>query len=152
REIRVDGRVIPQQDFPLMLTPGRYDLELRGLQEGQVRTFVLELKPGQFRSVDVAPLPDESDEGDAAVARPPTGPDPLELEAQKRREERRRKALRASFYTGVGLTVAAGAATATFGALTLRAKRLHTSQSCGNPCTDPDFVDTYEGEPPFIDR
>lgn len=158
REIRVDGRVIPQQDFPLMLTPGRYDLELRGPEEGQIRAFVLELKPGQLRSVDVAPFPDDSDEGDAAVPRPPTGPDPLELEAQKRREERRRKALRASFYTGVGLTVAAGAATATFGALTLRAKRLHTEQMCepdpDEPpkCNEPDYPGMNPGEPPFIER
>jgi hypothetical protein len=146
REIRVDGRLVPQVEFPLLLMPGPYDLELVGTREGQRRTFVVDVKAGQVRVVDVAPFVDER--GDPLVgAQPPNGPDPLDLEEQRRREERRRKALRGAFYGGLGLTVTAGAATATFGALTLRAKRLHTEQACPTPCTEP-----QDGVPPHIDR
>lgn len=146
REVRVDGRPVPQVDFPLLLMPGAYELELLGTGDRQRRTFVVDLKPGQVRVVDVAPFVDER--GDPIVGpTPPTGPSPLDLEEQRRREARRKKALRGAFYGGLGLTMASGAATATLGALTLRAKRLHTEEACPNPCTNP-----QDGVPSHIDR
>jgi hypothetical protein len=146
REIRVDGRPVPQADFPLLVMPGSYELEFRGTKPEHRRTRVLDLYTGGTIDVDVAPFVDER--GDPIVGpTPPTGPSPLDLEEQRRREARRKKALRGAFYGGLGLTIASGAATATLGALTLRAKRLHTEEACPNPCTDP-----QEGVPSHIDR
>lgn len=146
REIRVDGRPVPQADFPLLVMPGTYELEFRGTKPEHRRTRVLEIYTGGTIDVDVAPFVDER--GELIVGPPPPeGPSPLDLEEQRRREVRRKKALRGAFYGGLGLTLASGAAAATFGALTLRARRLHEEQACGNPCDDP-----KEGVPPHIDR
>lgn len=159
REIRVDGRPVPRADFPVALMPGTYEVELFGMKADQVRTFVVELYPGSDKSLDVAPFVEE--DRDPVVGQlPPDGPDPEEIAARERRMARRDKALKISFWSGLGLTVAAGAATTTFGLLALDARRKATSEMCtplpSDPTrcdpSDPNFPLEGDGDPSFVGR
>lgn len=116
RAIRVDGREIPIADFPIFLEPGSIEIKLLGRERDQVRTRTAKLEPGQRTSLLVGPFfvpppvvirdPDDPD----------PGPSPEDL-------ARRRLRLRVSFWTGLGATVASGAAVGVLGGLTSLYKR-----------------------------
>ena len=130
REIRIDGQPVPEQDFPVLLMPGTYELEMYGARKGQQRMRYVELEAGSKNVVPVLPFLEPRPAGDTGNGDRVDVPDPEDLAAEKRRLERRKRALTVSFWSGLGLTVASGAATATFGALKVRAERRHDEAMC----------------------
>ena len=116
--IEIDDRFIPPDEFPLVLTPGRYELRVRGIRRDEVRTRQVEIAAGELTSllipafdapdpvVDLEPAPREE------LSTPPPG---------RRLEEERRRRLRIAFYSGVGATAASAIVTGVVGGLTLNA-------------------------------
>jgi hypothetical protein len=127
REIRIAGRVVPMRDFPVVLLPGSYDLEVLGAERGQVYARPIELSAGETVAVEVPPFVDPRSARPATVT--PTGPTVDPREAAERRA-RRQQILRVSFWTAMGATGAAGAATATFGGLTLYHRNRYNKEKC----------------------
>lgn len=117
--IEIRDRVIPVEDFPIILTPGHYEIRERGYGPGEVRIREIDVEAGQVFSLLIVdfgapdePLPDKVSD-----------PGPASRPSNRLTEEERRRRLRIAFYTGVGATAAAGIATGIVGGLTLRAYR-----------------------------
>ena len=129
REIKVGGRTVPLEDFPILLPPGEVDVELFGIGPDQSRLRVARIKAGQTFTLYVAPFRKE------VVVNPPPTQDP-EIEAQRQR--RRQRALKTTFFIGAGLTAASGVALGVMGGLTLRERRLFVDLKCETICQEPD--------------
>ncbi len=129
--IEVGDRIIPAEDFPIILAPGHYEIRERGYGPGDVRIREIDLEAGQVFSLLVVdfntpsqPIPSEgSDPG------PPSSP------RNRLTEEERRRRLRIAFYAGLGATGVAGIATGVVGGLTLRAYR-DQEDRCRGTCPD----------------
>jgi hypothetical protein len=105
REIRINNRVTAREDFPILVAPGRVDIEYSGGLPGQKRQRVIEVRAGENPEiiVDGFDAPREPD-----IRQPPTGkPGP------------RREWVKPAFFAGIGLTAASGIALATTGALAI---------------------------------
>ncbi len=118
RGIEIDGSLIPPEDFPLVLEPGRFELRIRGRRRGQVRTRSVEIDAGQRTSLLIS--------GFEPPTKPQVRPDPIvddrpERENRRISEQERRRRLKIAFYSGVGLTALAGIGVGVTGGLTLRA-------------------------------
>jgi hypothetical protein len=139
REIRVGGRVVPLEDFPLILEPGPVEIVVRGPQPEDELVRIVRMRAGEQETFVVRGF-----EPPPVVERPPddraggvVGRDPALA-------ERRQRALRLSAWAGLGLTVAAGAATGVLGGLSLRAKnRFETEQ---------DDISDGQGPPEHVAR
>lgn len=116
--IEIDERILPPEDFPLVLVPGNYELRVRGLRRGEVRTREVEVAAGQITSLLITGfnVPDPAVASDVVRREEPRGVTPRRID-----EEERRRRLRLAFYTGVGFTVASGVATAVVGGLAWKA-------------------------------
>lgn len=119
REVRVSGRVVPIEDFPIVLDPGEIDVEVFGLDADERQFSIVRLRAGKQSSLYVPPF-DQPAEEDPRTRLP--DPDPRERLAELERLERRKRALRTSFWAGLGFTVAAGASVGILGGLTVQAK------------------------------
>jgi hypothetical protein len=108
REVFVNNRKVAIADFPVLITPGRIDVELVGALPGERRQRFVDVKQGESQTIIVGPfdVPD---------------PDPGGQIGPRRRLERP-KWLKPLFWSGFGITLASGAAMATMGGLTLKAK------------------------------
>jgi len=135
REVRVAGRVVPLDDFPLLLLPGTVDVEVFGLGPEERRSRPAYITGGETATFYVAPFERE------AVTRPDPKPDPDDA-ADELRIERRRRALRTSFWVGSGLTVASATAMSVMGALTLYHQRRYNTEKCAPVCP-PDHDEPY---------
>lgn len=148
REVRVAGRVVPLDDFPLLLLPGTVDVEVFGLGPEERRSRPVSITGGEQTTFYVAPFERE------AVTRPDPEPDPDDVDDL--RPERRRLALRVGFWVGTGLTVASGTALAVMGALTLHHQRRFNAEKCAPQCWEmnPDGTPKLdeEGNIMFLDR
>lgn len=115
----IDDRFIPPEDFPMVLTPGRYEFRVRGLRRNEVRTREVEILAGQITSLVIGPFnaPDPAFDGET---REPEG-DGVAAPSRRLSEEERRRRLRIAFYGGVGATALAGIATGVVGGLALQA-------------------------------
>ncbi len=135
REVRVDGRVVPLDDFPLVLLPGTVDVEVLGLGPEERRTRAAYITGGETTTFYVAPF-------EPRVATP-SGPttDPNDT-ADELRLERRRQALRTSFWVGTGLTAASATAMTVMGSLTLYHQRRYHDELCARVCP-PDEIKPY---------
>jgi tetratricopeptide (TPR) repeat protein len=126
REVRIDGRTVPLDAFPLPVEPGTYAIEVFGMEPSEQRRKVVEIAAGDRYPFVLGPwnVPRVGPRTEPRTS-VPTAPrvDPLA----------RRKALRATFWTGVALTVASGAALATVGALAKREERRFEDDYCGQP-------------------
>lgn len=113
REIRINGRLTALPDFPMLIAPGRVDIELQGETAAQRRQRVIEVRAGENKTILVdsfeAPVR-VPDDRDPVVGGPP---------------KPRGKWLRPTFWTGVGLTAASGVALGTLGGLTLVSRRAY---------------------------
>jgi hypothetical protein len=105
REIRINNRVTAEEDFPILVAPGRVDVEYTGLNPGEKRQRVIEVRAGEESALVV-------DSFDA----PPRVPDTRQPPSGKPRS---RAWAKPAFFVGVGLTAASGIALATTGALTI---------------------------------
>jgi hypothetical protein len=126
REIRINGRVTPRDDFPVLVAPGRVDVELEGSVAGQRRQRVIEVRAGETQTIVVETF-------DA-----PTVPRDRDREPVPNGTPRSRgKWLRPAFWTGVATTSASLVAVATLGGLTLAAgKDYRPAPEPGEPKVD----------------
>lgn len=131
-EVRVAGRTVPQDEFPLLLRPGPVDVEMFGEGPEQHRARVAYITAGEPFTLYVAPFITE--EAPSATGEP----DEAALEAERRRAVRRQRILKTTFWSGVGLTAGSGVALALFGGLTLRAYRTFKQDRCAAQCVDPE--------------
>jgi hypothetical protein len=135
-QVKVAGRTVPLDDFPLVLVPGTIDVEVFGLRPNERRTRSVTIVGGESQTFYVAPF-----EAPQVVVVPPPGPTPEVARDDERddlRVERRRNALRTTFWVGAGLTAASGIATAVMGGLTLYHRKQFQRDLCGTVCNDPD--------------
>lgn len=119
RGIEIDDDIIPPEDFPLVLEPGKFEIRVRGRRRGEVRVRPIEIEPGQRTSLfiegfDKPPAPKVVDDAE------PKGPSTAPPSGRMTEEERKRR-LKIAFYGGVGLTALSGLAVAVTGGLTLQA-------------------------------
>lgn len=127
REVRINGRVTPRDDFPVLVAPGRVDVELEGAATGQRRQRVIEVRAGETQTIVV-----ESFDAPAVPRdrEPPTNGTP----------RARGKWLRPTFWTGVGLTSVSLVAVATLGGLAVsagKAYRREIDEFNANPAPPP---------------
>lgn len=130
REVRVGGRVVPLEDFPVLLMPGPIDVELYGKEPDDQRVRVPRIAPGEQYRLSVEPFGSPPsprvDPGDEPRS---SDPDPVRDPA---RDLRRQQILRGLFWTGLGVTLAAGASTGALGGLMLREKAKFEDRCTGN--------------------
>jgi len=121
REIRINGRIVAAKSFPIFVEPGTVEIELVGSEPGQRVVREPKLRPGEQYIVRATPFRAVVE---GAGPRGPNGPVvPLP-------RERNVKALKATFYAGVGLTAASAAVMGTFIGLTLREGNLYDDNRC----------------------
>ena len=136
RGIEIEDRILPPEDFPLTLTPGLYELRVRGVRRSEVRTREVEIEAGGITSLLITgfnvpePTPRVEEPKGDGVANP-----------RRFNEEERRRRLRLAFYGGVGFTAAAGIATGVVGGLAWQAHNEWDSRckGVGNNCTGTTF-------------
>lgn len=126
REIRINGRIVSPKSFPIFVEAGTVDIELVGSEPGQRVVREPKLRPGEKYIVRATPF--------RAVVEPDGKKDDVVVPPKR---ERNYKALRITFYTGVGLTIASGAAVTTMALLTRSAKREFESYNDSQCVTDP---------------
>jgi hypothetical protein len=118
REVRIDGRVVAMQDFPLLVEPGRHEVELVGTRKDERLQRMIDVRAGESRAIPVEPFASSS---------------PGERGGDPPRRRDRSAALRPTFWAAVALTSASAATLATFGGLTVVQKRRYE----GDPPTPP---------------
>jgi len=148
REIRVGGRTIPVEDFPLLMLPGTVDVELFGMGPDDRRTRPAYITGGEVYEVYVAPF-----QVDIIPTPPVVGGDPVE-DDRLRREQRQRR-LKITFWSGVGLTAASGVAAGVMGGLTRYYLDRFYEELCEANCHEldenGDFVLDENGDPIPLD-
>lgn len=130
-EIRLDGSLMATEDFPHLVDPGPHTVEFKGDRPEHHRIRTIEVAGGQVVRIDVPAFVDPP--APTQVDPPETGPQPEPADPQ---EDRRKRALRVTFWSGVGLTAASGLSLAVLGPLTLRAKNDFEGSQCGTPCEE----------------
>ncbi len=125
--IEIGDRMVPPEDFPIIVPPGHYVLRERGYGKGDVRIREIDIDAGQVFSLLVVDF-------DAPTTPPPeqvTDPGPPSSPSNRISDEERRRRLRIAFYGGVGVTAAAGIATGVVGGLTLSAHNTYAGRCTG---------------------
>lgn len=127
REIRINGVVVARDAFPRLMVPGPLAVQFIGEAAGQVQEVRAEVRAGGTATIVFPGFPRRE-----VVPEPRPEPRPAEPPPNLRRQ----RALRAGFWTGLGLTATSGALIGVFGALTLdyEWRREHLKESCGVPC------------------
>jgi hypothetical protein len=142
REIRIGGRIVAAKSFPIFVEPGTVEIELVGTEAGQRIVELPKLRAGELYIVRARPFPKAKEpDRDGGIVQPPTKP-------------RNTKALRITFWSGLGLTIAAGAGLVTAGVLTRRYKQDYdrtVASLCGPDSDDPDDLMDC-GEHPFAEK
>lgn len=135
RGFEVDDRFLPPEDFPLVLTPGRYELRVRGIRRHEVRTREVAIEAGQITSLVIGPFNEPEPALDPGGQQPEG--DDVAGPTVRIDEEARRRRLRIAFYGGVGATALAGVATGVVGGLALRAHNEYEARcrGAGVDCT-----------------
>lgn len=128
--IFVDGDPRARDEFPLLVMPGEHEVVVLE-KSGEERRRSYTLAPGGVWTVDFT-RPTET--VPAPAFKPPPQFDELE-------RERRRRIVRGLFYSGVGLTAAAGVTLGVFGGLTVREHAAFSAGACGDAdsCEDAGF-------------
>ncbi len=116
REISINNRKVAIVDFPVLVAPGRIDVELVGALPDQRRQRFVDVRPGEHQTIEVGPF-EAPDPGDGPTRRKPD-----------------RKWMRPMFWSFLGTTAASGVALATMGALQIREERRYQRNLCD---TDP---------------
>lgn len=134
REIRINGEVVAREAFPWWTKPGPLAVEFIGEAEGQVQEVRAEVRPSGTATIVFPGFPRPAEE--VRPQPPPEAPPPSPA---------RPRALRAGFWSLLGLTAASGVSIGVFGALTLEYewRRSNLKESCGVPC-DPSLPSAWE--------
>lgn len=158
REVRVAGRTVPLDDFPLLLLPGTVDVEVFGLGPAERRSRPAYITAGETYELYVAPFET------AGVVPPPGGAlrPGTDGERDELRLAQRKRQLKASFWVGTGLTVTAGVAAAVTGGIASYHQRRYNTEKCpvecwekdpdGNPSRDEDGNVIYLNRPYPLDH
>lgn len=137
RGIRVDDRILPVGDFPVLLDPGAIEIEVLGQQSDERKLRVLRLKPGETTLVHIEPF-----ERTQAQTREPPKPD-IQPSLGQRAESKRgagelaRTRLKRGFWAGVGITAASTISVSVLGGLTILYQRRYSEALCRGMCLDP---------------
>lgn len=138
REIRVNGRVRAQRDFPLILLPGSYVVELVGPNKGDYREHPLEIEAGKASILTVLPFVRELDTGGGDGGE--DGGDDGGADGGGRDRlidpERRARFLKGFFWTSASLTAVSAVTLGVVGGLTLRERRLFKEEKCAAVCDE----------------
>src|SRR5690606_24458285 len=110
REVRVAGRTVPLDDFPLLLLPGTVDVEVFGMGPDERRSRPAYITGGETYELYVAPF-------DSGRVPPPEVRPELDDPVDALRQARRQRQLRTAFWAGTGLTASAGIALAVVGGI-----------------------------------
>lgn len=127
REVRVAGRPVPLDEFPLLMLPGTVDVELFGMGPGDRRMRPAYITAGETYEVYVAPFEVDVVPIPTVVETDPEPSDRLRTHLRVRR-------LRVTFWTGVGLTAASGAALGVLGGLSRYHERRYHAEKCEPGC------------------
>ncbi len=152
REIRIDGKPVPLESFPLVLEPASYEIDMFGMEPGQQRTRVVELDPGETEPLYVAPFTVDRPRDDGRGTTTAPQPDPEAIAREQERRRRRKRALKISFWTSLGATAAAGATVAVFGTLTRRRFNQYDAELCDTMGTTECMEDGYDSKGFPLDR
>jgi tetratricopeptide (TPR) repeat protein len=148
REVRVAGRTVPLEDFPLLLLPGTVDVEVFGLGPDERRSRPAYITAGETFTLYVAPFESET----VRV----TGPKPPDTAVDELRLEQRQRRLKVAFWAGAGLTVASGVVTAVTGGLARYHQQRFYSEKCPAECwemnADGSPKQDADGNVIFLDR
>ena len=125
REVRVADEPVPLDDFPLLVLPGSYIVELRGPKVDQLRSYDVVVEAGQTFTVSVPPWEKPR------VDDPVFDDGETDQERALREQARRKRILKGAFWTGVGVTAAAGAALASVGGVAVYSQRRWEELHCG---------------------
>lgn len=149
REVRVAGRTVPLDDFPMLLLPGTVDVEVFGMGPDERRSRPAYITAGETYELYVAPF-------DTATVLPPVVSPRGRDEIDEQRLVRRRRQLRTTFWVGVGATAAAGIATAVLGGVARYHQRRFNVEKCEEQCWEKDAdgnpVLDADGNYQFLDR
>ncbi|WP_266219619.1 hypothetical protein [Paraliomyxa miuraensis] len=127
REVRVAGRTVPLDDFPVLLLPGTVDVEVFGMGPDERRSRPAYITAGETYELYVAPF-------DPLVVPKVGAPEGTNREFDQLRWEQRQRQLRTTFWVGAGLTAAAGVALAATGGLALYHQRRYDTELCEEEC------------------
>lgn len=136
RELRINGEAVTPGAFPRWTEPGPIVVRFVGEAEGQEQEVRGEVRAGGTATIVFPGFPRRES---VAVPRPePDPPTPTPTPTRPR-------ALRAAFWSMIGLTAASGVSIGAFGALTLdyEGRRNNLKESCGVPC-DPSLPAEWE--------
>ena len=135
RELRINGEVVTREAFPRWTAPGPLVVRFVGEAEGQEQEVRGEVRAGGTATIVFPGFPRREP---AVVPEPQPEPTPTPTPTRPR-------ALRAAFWSMVGLTAASGVSIGALGALTLdyEGRRNNLKESCGVPC-DPSLPAEWE--------
>ncbi len=136
REIKVADRIVPSTDFPVLVPPGTFVMELTGPNDGDFRRHDVTVEAGDTFTLFVPAFvaaPDIDDGGGDDDGTTDPGFDP----------RRRKRILRGAFWGSLSLTVASGIATGVLIGLTRFNTRRFNELKCSAECT----VDEYNDLP-----
>jgi hypothetical protein len=138
REIRINGRIVAAKSFPIFVEPGTVEIEIVGSEPGQRVVREPKLRPGEQYIVRATPFRAVVEGGGPRDPNGAVTPGP---------KPRNTKALKATFYAGVGLTTVSAAVMGTFIGLTARERnRFHAKNDCGESEAGCDPGDNPESE------
>lgn len=132
RMVKVDGRPVPLDDFPLVLAPGMVDVEVFGGRPSERRSRSATITGGEVTTFYVAPF--EAEPGRGTVPRPAV-PGPVDDAFERASQQRRQRQLETALWVGVGLTGSTATAMAITGSIALHHKRRFEAELCETPCT-----------------
>ena len=128
REVRVQGRTVPLEDFPLVMEPGPVEVTVYGSEDDDLLNRVARLTAGDETRVYVGPF-------DAPAPRvrtpPPETQTPGETPVRVVDSERRQRVLRGVFWGGLAATLGSGVALGVVGGLTVKARDDYEAKKCG---------------------
>lgn len=134
RRITIDGDEVDPDGLPVRVVAGEVLLEVE-LESGDTLQRDLDLEGGTTTVVDLGGVPEP--EPPEPAPGPEPGPEPRpDPPPDPEPESPRGGVLRPLFWSGLGLTIASAATTATLGGLTLREQRRYEDELCETPCPE----------------
>lgn len=126
RGVKVADKMVPLDDFPLLVLPGSFIVELTGPKDGQRRSYEVTVDAGETFNVFVPPW-EKPRVLDPIGGGGDDGDDEQTLEEQRRRK----RILKGAFWGGVGLTTASGALLGVVGGLARYHQQRFNTEHCG---------------------
>jgi len=126
RDVKVADESVPLDQFPLLVLPGSFIVELSGPNEEQRRSYDVTVEAGETFNVFVPPWEK------ARVVDPDGGIDDGGDDGQSlEQQQRRKRILKGAFWTSIGLTAVSGGVLGTVGGLARYHQRRFNIEHCG---------------------